>query len=1139
MSRIHLESGVYVRIPIAEDDNKADDHAFRAFRLAQVKHVDALSGFVTALVHRQPLGKTYAMEQLESPLSHAQRCDIAPASPCLHIPTNTNGIVLCKVVDDAIGQKAVCYFVHIDDRIVVVPETDLIVPGDAQDPDPRHQLAGFEFQEPGWRTLRDQVVQTIAELRNATYGLEELVGSRVLILPHQAEVITKVLSDATCRYVLADEVGLGKTIEAAVILKGLRRRNPGMRTLIVAPSSLTHQWANELRSKFWMQFEIVDESRLDAIPKTDGVIVSMDELASSSRLREVISAHEWDCLIIDEAHHVRKNEVLQQSLIQQSDRASSVLILSATPIEQRGGEYLDLLRLMDPIRYRDLSTEFFQSLLDAQSAIRSSIEFIRPTLTAAMFDSAEFAEELDRLTELLPRDEFLARSQAMAVEKGEIGLVEARNIVTYVNSNYRVEQRVLRNRRVHVEAELPIRTIDLSWAYQPTDIERDALEQLQEYCESALRASNDAATVEYVRLLLHAGASSAHAVLDLLNQRVSMLDAPPPAALLNIEALLSARSPRDEPMRVAQLISATPRQFDESTLLGTVMRVVERWRDESEAILAGVNLRNVGRPAANVARIPAVIGAVHRLIQCRTGKDPGKAIVFSTWPASLDATISVLRSVYGARAFVEFRAGMTDAELELAADRFQSDRSCQILVTDELGGEGRNFQIADGIVHLDLPWSPARIEQRIGRVDRLGRSGEVVSVTPFALGTLEADLFQIWHEAFALFTRSMSGLEIALEEVQVELVSALQSSIRHGLERLMPALRERIGAVRDQVERECYFEEGAINQRQRAEFERVREKYRDGKVLERSILAWATRAGLHHESDPTTGITTFSPKTFNETSMKNANILTMPDITEAQRRAGRRNQQVIRGTFNRDLAILREDLVFYAPGDDPWFEWIVQNAERSDRGRCCVIFRRSNKVKRNWKGLELLYRIEIDPRPLYAAGFNPIHLQRARGFLHYPTHRLLISEEGELLSQTSDPARAIQAPYRKGASANGDVHMGQRSGNPSPLSRFIASYPADAWNELITDLIAVGDREIREEFSFLEELAQEAREEFEAQQSSADAVRVWQGDHLKTSHVGSDVGREHQLIDALVEGIRRPAIRLESACYWLLQAVKD
>src|SRR5690606_15190898 len=123
-------------------------------------------------------------------------------------------------------------------------------------------------------------------------------------------------------------------------------------------------------------------------------------------------------------------------------------------------------------------------------------------------------------------------------------------------------------------------------------------------------------------------------------------------------------------------------------------------------------------------------------------------------------------------------------------------------------------------------------------------------------------------------------------------------------------------------------------------------KYRDGRILERAVLSWAHHAGLKHDYDRSSGITTFFPKHFNSKSMENANILTLPDMDEAIRRAGRRFTQSIRGTFSRDLAISREDLVFFAPGDDPWFDWIVQNAERADRGRCCAIFRRSPYVTR-------------------------------------------------------------------------------------------------------------------------------------------------------------------------------------------------
>ena len=148
-------------------------------------------------------------------------------------------------------------------------------------------------------------------------------------------------------------------------------------------------------------------------------------------------------------------------------------------------------------------------------------------------------------------------------------------------------------------------------------------------------------------------------------------------------------------------------------------------------------------------------------------------------------------------------------ELQDAADAFQSSDRCRILLCDELGGEGRNFQIASQIIHIDLPWTPAQLEQRIGRVDRFGREGTVLSIVPFAQNWPEHDLFRIWQDAFHLFTQSMSGLEIALETIQNKLLDAIFQSSRDGIANLIDTMVEEADKLRQAVEEERYFEEAA------------------------------------------------------------------------------------------------------------------------------------------------------------------------------------------------------------------------------------------------------------------------------------------------------------------------------------------
>src|SRR5205823_5998772 len=142
-----------------------------------------------------------------------------------------------------------------------IDEGSIQVASNRQNCQPASQLLNYEFQNPSWRFPRDRLIESYRELHNATFGIEELVGARLMLLAHQAEVVSRVLADTSCRYILADEVGLGKTIEACVILKGSRRRDPSLKALIIVPAALARQWHNELNTKFWLDFPIVSSAQ--------------------------------------------------------------------------------------------------------------------------------------------------------------------------------------------------------------------------------------------------------------------------------------------------------------------------------------------------------------------------------------------------------------------------------------------------------------------------------------------------------------------------------------------------------------------------------------------------------------------------------------------------------------------------------------------------------------------------------------------------------------------------------------------------------------------------------------------------------------------------------------------------------------
>ena len=207
----------------------------------------------------------------------------------------------------------------------------------------------------------------------------------------------------------------------------------------------------------------------------------------------------------------------------------------------------------------------------------------------------------------------------------------------------------------------------------------------------------------------------------------------------------------------------------------------------------------------------------------------------------------------------------------------------------------------------------------------------------------------------------------------------------------MSRLRSRAAELRDEVERERYFDEGLVDARRRRQFEQLTEQYRDGALLRQAFTEWAGIAGVRSYYEPEGETVTFDPLAFSSASMRNAHFESFPNMEEALRRSRHKRNLQVRGTFNRDIAVRREDLVFFAPGNDLWTDAIIDNAIVADRGRACAIGRRASGAAfaALREGFDLLYTVSVDPRPLFAQGLDPVNLLRAQGFQPKPSSGFL------------------------------------------------------------------------------------------------------------------------------------------------------
>lgn len=250
-SKFQFLSGMYIRIPF--DLEELEDE-YRDYQIGQIVEVNSVSNLTQVKLQRHSPGQPVVQEIVDRDLTCLNRCHILPETPFTHADTHLNGQVLLPCQEEWKEGQFCEYYVQIEGRIQRLSEEKILAASHRQAPHPIEQLKRHELHHPRWKFERDQLIESYAQLHTATFGLEDLVGSRIMLLPHQAEVVATALSNETCRYILADEVGLGKTIEACVILKGLSRRHPGLKTLIIAPASLVEQWHFELDSKFWLNF---------------------------------------------------------------------------------------------------------------------------------------------------------------------------------------------------------------------------------------------------------------------------------------------------------------------------------------------------------------------------------------------------------------------------------------------------------------------------------------------------------------------------------------------------------------------------------------------------------------------------------------------------------------------------------------------------------------------------------------------------------------------------------------------------------------------------------------------------------------------------------------------------------------------
>lgn len=951
------KKGMYVRCNV--DENYENGRDFLIGQVFRINHNTSELHIQFHDIYDKNIYFDHIPDNGKYYIEEVERCKISIGSKVIY-----NDMAAAEILQycGQDGEGFYSYYIKIisgQTAIIKANESEITVQYDDGDYNPVNQLINYEFQNPIWFKNRSIVSAYMNIIKNAPYGFELLLGSRVYLLPHQMDTIISGISGDNCRLMLADEVGLGKTIEACVIFKGLRQRKWKFKTLIIVPESLIIQWKNELSYKFWLDVPIWGE---DSFLLTDDTILISTENLLDERAKYLLEKN-WDLCIVDETHRLLKDEERYSKIFELSKKTENILLLSATPIQQRQTEYLSLLKLLNPDTYENMTIERFEGLLEKSRYLKDIIHELVRDLNYYIEDELgdEYIEIFEEINEEL-EDEILEKLIYMIdVDSEDQGLEMVRVILAYISNNYEIEKQIIRNRRIELSNKMAKRDYEIIYypmvGSEVNFYERDTYDSLIEYLDAVQDNNLDKLVVvsEIKRLFLSALLSSPWALYSLLELRKSYIE-----GTESKEGILNTHN---------KLIRKIPIFEGERELLQNTIFYCENWLGESEKEFNQIEYL-YENPQLIKGRLMHVADYLHENFFDE------KVVIFTQWKETAEKFEEFLIKKFSEGEVASFYKGKSLEELELAVDRFQGDENCKLLICDNLGGEGRNFQMADVVFHLDLPWSPIDLEQRIGRLDRIGRSidKDVLSIVIISEDTMEEDLFNLWNDGLNIFSESLSGIEIALGDVEEEIFNALSKDTKYGLRDSVEKVIESSDVMRKEVEKERYFDYAKrLDPRKEAKLSELIDIFDSdgGKALYEGMNSWGNMVGFSSSNIPIKRksddrvdfISVYNPNKFSINAAKNT-LYFPPDTKEALKRG--RNKQELAGTFSRDLAINREELIFFAPGEEV-FESIMRNALNSYKGRCCAL---AIPSELNWMGIIYTWYMDFNIEYLIESGIN-------------------------------------------------------------------------------------------------------------------------------------------------------------------------
>ncbi|NJK75828.1 MAG: DEAD/DEAH box helicase [Microcoleus sp. SU_5_6] len=1009
-----------------------------------------------------------------------------------------------------------------DSQTIGVREKDIYVRCNVPIADPIEILAVKGHETPYFHDRRLAFVQSAIEQRALGRNMTGLISANIDLFPHQVEVIRRVLEDPIQRYLLADEPGLGKTVEAGTILRQFLLDEPQGRAAVIVSKYLVEQWRQELEGKFNLS-QFGDRVQL----------VSLSDINQISRNANV------DLTIIDEAHRVAamadSSDRAQQQCFEicqsLARKSKNLLLLSAVPIAGNEENFLTMLQLLEADKCdRDGIASFRERVQRCQEIGREMLDFregVKPDILQA---------KLDRLRKILAKeDDFLQLADELescfASQENSQREQLVSDIRDRVSNTYRLHRRILRNRRNAVEDVIFDRDALPKIEY---DLNDEQWSEIHILLDNWRKAAPKSIEHQIIFLLFFCASGT---WLPILERVVKA----------RLQRKSTAEIDREFGKNDAATLTATELFSGERELLENLLNTLQKPQEGSDRISL-LRIAIIQFVAAALKIPPQYRGNPRELllkIQDRIKRQvPGdrfpKIVIFTSFTSTCQAIVENLAKIFGKKAVAIHQKSKAGDDAVANLQRFKNEPNCFILACDRSAETGLNLQFADWLIHFDLPWFPDRLEQRLGRVDRIGsKMGAQFSL--FAGPDMPDSLYEAWFkvlkDGFGIFQKSISSLQVYVGEKLPQLEEKLFAEGAKGLLSEVESIASEIAREQIKIDEQYALDEIDLVGDSASEYFAALE---NGDARHQEMLqaaeGWICQAlnfkRIEHPN--ISGLLRYQPS---QKTLIPSIDLTTKFIPHFKRY----------GTYNRRIANQHGDVNLYRIGEgsiDAFGSYIRWD----DRGQAFAMWRYDESWDaaegKEWFGLQFNYAIETDLQPVEQVlkeqiieNYNLKTLRRRTDAWFPPRLEKVFADtrtESVSLVEDAEILKILQRPYKGKGGPNRDYNLSKN--RVSAIDDFVKP---EEWDNFCQTKRKISEALLRERVEFrykCDRAAETAKMQIENRidRLQLRSQQLSESERLLESVLAAEISTESALIEAIVAGIRQPCIRLESVGFIII-----